>query len=376
MERVHIRWSNNNGLKMVGNDNLVDNCLIEDVDWLATLDFPALEIGFGVNFHGNTTTTAAAAAAAATAIATTRQVLRGIRGGTGSVSGGSHERTARDAAQLGTRAGAGAGMGMYPRDTQGEQNRINRTTVRRFGNAGIVTSQLSNEIAYCHVYDGGLVGNDDACVHADNSYTTCVPVPGSAGPHINCTKMWHHNWVHDCREKCMRGDDYTWQLHGHHNVIFNCGLGRTCRSPGYQGPGCDRNQGAAAGWLTKGDYGLLHSSTIFNVDPLGQGALVVTVAGVPGRGGVLANRSNSNSQFFNLVAHTLGRQPHPPSQSNTKLFKAVYQPSTPGPETLGLRDPANFDFRPTSRSPLVGKGVAVAGIVPTRPGGRAPDIGA
>ena len=66
VERVHVRWSNNNGLKIVGNDNLVDQCLIEDVDWLATLDFPALEIGFGVDFFGNTTAAAAAAAAAAT----------------------------------------------------------------------------------------------------------------------------------------------------------------------------------------------------------------------------------------------------------------------------------------------------------------------
>jgi hypothetical protein len=42
----------------------------------------------------------------------------------------------------------------------------------------------------------------------------------------NCTKEWHHNWVHDCREKCMRGDDYTFQLHGHHLVIYNCGMVR------------------------------------------------------------------------------------------------------------------------------------------------------
>jgi hypothetical protein len=32
--------------------------------------------------------------------------------------------------------------------------------------------------------------------------------------------------VHDCREKCMRGDDYTFQLHGHHLVIYNCGMVR------------------------------------------------------------------------------------------------------------------------------------------------------
>jgi hypothetical protein len=35
---------------------------------------------------------------------------------------------------------------MWPRDAFGENNVIERATVRRFGNAGIVTSQLSNEI--------------------------------------------------------------------------------------------------------------------------------------------------------------------------------------------------------------------------------------
>jgi hypothetical protein len=66
------------------------------------------------------------------------------------------------------------------------------------------------------VYNGGLIGNDDACVHADNSMTSC----GYPNSTDSCTKTWHHNWVHDCREKCMRGDDYTWQLHGHHLVIW------------------------------------------------------------------------------------------------------------------------------------------------------------
>eukprot|EP00729_Bicosta_minor_P026990 gene26990-13786_t len=101
---LHVQYSNIHGLKIVGNDNLLDNSLIEDVDWLGT------------------------------------------------------------------------------------------TTVRRFGNAGIVTSQLSNEISYSHVYDGGLIGNDDACVHADNSGTPCQPDPATGAITINCTKNWHHNW--------------------------------------------------------------------------------------------------------------------------------------------------------------------------------------
>lgn len=65
----------------------------------------------------------------------------------------------------------------------------------------------------------------------------------------------------------MRGDDFTWQLHGHHLVIYNCGMGPTCREYREFGSaqGCDRNIGAPAGWLSKGDYNQLYACTIFNV---------------------------------------------------------------------------------------------------------------
>ena len=80
---------------------------------------------------------------------------------------------------------------------------------------------------------------------------TCCGSPGCTD---NCTKYWHHNWVHDCREKCMRGDDFTWQLHGHHLVIYNCGMGPTCTEYGEGSPAppdsrldpCDRNAIAPA----------------------------------------------------------------------------------------------------------------------------------
>ena len=39
-----------------------------------------------------------------------------------------------------------AGNRMYPRPTKGQRNTVTKATVRRFGNAGIVTSQLANEI--------------------------------------------------------------------------------------------------------------------------------------------------------------------------------------------------------------------------------------
>ena len=42
-------------------------------------------------------------------------------------------------------------MAMFPRNTQGRNNSVTRVTVGRFGNAGIVTSQLSNEVSFAHV---------------------------------------------------------------------------------------------------------------------------------------------------------------------------------------------------------------------------------
>ena len=40
---------------------------------------------------------------------------------------------------------------MYPRNTFGLNNTITHATVGRFGDSGIVTSQLSNELSYNHV---------------------------------------------------------------------------------------------------------------------------------------------------------------------------------------------------------------------------------
>ena len=336
---LHLQYANNGGLKVIGDDNVIDNVLIEDVDWLGTLDFPALEIGFdGVESEA---------------------------AGAGGSAAAAHQLHAR------------AGDRMYPRPTKGQRNHITRTTVRRFGNAGIVTSQLANEISYSHVYNGGLIGNDDACVHADNSLTSC----GEKNSTDDCTKTWHHNWVHDCREKCMRGDDYTWQLHGHHLVIYNCGMGPTCREFNEINPsGCDRNAVAPAGWLSKGDYNQLYASTIFNVRAGGQGDLVASITRLDGRSGFLSNGSNRNSEFFNVAAHKVsgggrGGSQSGPSPMTAKVFAKVFDGGTNTWRGLGLVDPLGFDFRPNSSSPLRHAGFVYPPFAPPV-GGRAPDIGA
>ena len=53
-------------------------------------------------------------------------------------------------------------MTMYPRNIFGTNNTITRATVGRSGSAGIVTSQLSNEVSFSHVFGAGLIGLDDA----------------------------------------------------------------------------------------------------------------------------------------------------------------------------------------------------------------------
>jgi hypothetical protein len=82
----------------------------------------------------------------------------------------------------------------------------------------------------------------------------------------------------------MRGDDYTWQLHAHHLVIYNCGMGPSCAEYNeINTTGCDRNVNAPAGWLSKGDFNQLYATTIFNVRAGGQGDLVATIGPVQGR---------------------------------------------------------------------------------------------
>ena len=48
MTRVSIQYSNSAGIKVVGNNNVVSELLVLDTDWLGTLDYPPVEIGFGL----------------------------------------------------------------------------------------------------------------------------------------------------------------------------------------------------------------------------------------------------------------------------------------------------------------------------------------
>jgi hypothetical protein len=60
VDRVHLANTNNAGLMLVGSGHAVSEMLIESVDWLGSLAFPPLKIGFSVHHPGSVGTTAAA----------------------------------------------------------------------------------------------------------------------------------------------------------------------------------------------------------------------------------------------------------------------------------------------------------------------------
>jgi hypothetical protein len=126
-------------------------------------------------------------------------------------------------------------------------------------------------------------------VHADNSRAPgCRPAAANLS---RCRKIWHHNWVHDCAAKCMRGDDFTTGLAMHHNVIFNCGM-----------PVSD-GQGQSFGVVLKGDHNRFYANTVFKTAQ----ADVVLATGPEG------------PNHFTVAVNNIARRwsgkkgPHPPS---------------------------------------------------------------
>eukprot|EP01050_Picozoa_sp_SAG11_P008980 SAG11_NODE_819_length_7017_cov_3.801821_1_plen_396_part_00 len=323
----HMRYAQNGGLKVVGSNNRIEESLFEDMTWLGSLDFPPIEIGFG---FANPTS--------------------------------SHDDESADVA---LRAWSGVGN---PAPTVGNDNVITRSTLRRMGEMGIVTSQLSNELSYLHVHDGGLIGLDNACVHADNTFVSCMNYSLPFEARANCTKVWHHMWVHDCREKGVRGDDRTLNLTMHHMVVYN--LGEGCN-------GADRNTGAATGAILKGDWNTFYANTIFNTSVLSaQGDLRAVSTPltrvVPGQFNM--SQQNLHSIYLNSVAKNVTGQGGPvyPDASFTSWLSIARVDE----HEMRLCDPSNFDFRPSATSPLRNAGVVRLPEAAAKPDGWRPDIGA
>ena len=293
VSKLHMRYAQNGGLKIVGNRNVVSEALLEDMTWLASLDFPPLEIGFD---FANPTASASAAVTSAAAEC-----------GDG---GGDEEDGGDEGGYIARSAWGGLDSGGVD-PTLGNDNIVTRSTLRRFGEMGLVTSQRSNEVSFVHVHDGGLIGLDNACIHADNSFVDCMNYSLPVHARTNCTKIWHHSWVHDCREKGVRGDDYNLNLTMHHLVVYNLGVGEAGfdrnDSPRLNKPGV----GAATAAILKGDYNKVFQCTFFNTSIHGQGDLCPTtqpLGPAPGRSFPFLKQQNEHSIYINTAAKLITGQ--------------------------------------------------------------------
>ena len=116
-----------------------------------------------------------------------------------------------------------------PLGITGNHITLNRSTVAYFGNAGVVTNIPNTkptqqglnpppqpppqpmagrrlEVSFTHIHHGGMIGMDTAALYTGGW--------SSAGLH------WHHNWVHDASEKCLRADDQSANMTVHRESLF------------------------------------------------------------------------------------------------------------------------------------------------------------
>ena len=332
INRVSVRHTDMGGILVSGSHNTVNDTLVYNTNWMGTLDFPAIQVGFRD--------------------IAPRCTLYPPRKGVSNVSAtflypASFAHNSRS-------------------NVYGEHNVVSHTTVRAFGHCGIITSQLANEVRHSRILDGGLVGCDHAGIHADN-----LPAPCQTNASLaNCSKHWHHNWVHSCREKCVRGDDGSVNLTVHSNVVFNCGQ-----------PLRDSFCGAAAtGLAIKGDYHVVYANTVFNVSNVvpNHGDLnAFTALGPPPihcEETDTCTPQNAHSFFLNMPLQRVrnGVPPGPvPVSRRAEGWAGVYQGAY---ATYDLEDPEGGDFRPRAGSPLVRAG-AITERTPAVDG-QPPNVGA
>ena len=159
--------------------------------------------------------------------------------------------------------------------------------------------------------------------------------------------QWHHNWLHDASEKCLRGDDQSENMTVHHNVIFNCG----------KAPVTDaRSETAGYGVVLKGNGHVAYANTVYAAEAE-EWCLSNCVEKLKAFRPQYQPRQmqNTRSHFFNSIGANMSgacecNKTTPPGGK----FEGWYHGSD-----LDLRDPEHFDFRPTPQSRLVKGGVVV-----------------
>ena len=167
--------ANNLGLMVMGNSNLVDNCIIHDVNWSGTLIYPALQLSasphLGVNWFDT-------------------------------IQYPPTERTIANS------------------DVTSYGNIASHNTLYNGGSALLVYQAAGSRVEYNHVYDGGKACKDVSLIYG------CWP--------FSRDSVVSYNWVHGCVTEGysghwgdggigIRADDQSRHNIFHHNVVWDCG---------------------------------------------------------------------------------------------------------------------------------------------------------
>ena len=303
LTNITLLYSNNHGLGVGGTNTTVDNALIAYTDWLGTLTYVPL-----------------------------------------SLMGNGHSATRCTVAFFGN-AGITSGIPNTPaNDTQPSKLPPPLPQPMRGRRA---------EVAHCHIHHGGMVGLDTAALYSGGWHTAGLD--------------WHHNWIHEHREKCVRCDDQSANATVHHNVVFNCGQGDV--------GGDQRHSGY--GLIMKGDGHTMYANTFFDAAhsemclPSCPEPLKAFRKQYP-----LLSNQNNRTIVLNSVARVVEGKPcscrgnwtGPPGGAQHGIVKNNTLAQ------LKLADPGGFDFRPAKGSPLIGAGVPYPPFTP--PGSAAFDAGA
>ena len=175
-----------------------------------------------------------------------------------------------------------------------------------------------------------------------------------------------YNWVHGCRTEGwggrsgagglgIRGDDQTRRLTVHHNVVWDCGRD---------------------GIIVKGEHNRVYNNTVLNIGTkswTGNYISLHTVAEPKKpwrRQFPLLQVQNAHSEVFNNAARTITANPRGKMFSKRQGVANNYLKGG-----LMLVNPAKFDFRPKTGSPLIDAGRIIKGFTYGYKG-KAPDIGA
>ena len=170
-----LAYANNLGLMVMGNSNLVDDCIIHDVNWYGTLIYPALQLSasphLGVNWFDT-------------------------------IQYPPTERTIANS------------------EVTSYGNVASHNTLYNGGSALLVYQAAASRVEYNHVYDGGLACKDVSLIYG------CWP--------FSRDSVVSYNWVHGCVTDGwsgkhgeggigIRADDQSRHNIFHHNVVWDCG---------------------------------------------------------------------------------------------------------------------------------------------------------